>query len=58
MERLIFRSTSLSHLQAELRQRELLAGARRQAEIRSAHREGTGLRGLLTAFGLLGRSLG
>lgn len=38
MERLIFRSTSIAHLQAELRHRDLMAAAHRSALAREAGR--------------------
>lgn len=38
MERLIYRSTSIAHLQAELRHRDLMAAAQRSALARAAGR--------------------
>ena len=56
MERLIFRSTSISHLEAELRHQELLAAARGRRTVRPARRPRAGFRLSLPGLGLFGRT--
>jgi hypothetical protein len=56
MERLIYRSTSIAHLEAELRQQELLAAARGRSRVRAARRPRSGFRLPLPGLGLWRRT--
>ena len=56
MERLSFRWTSISHLEAELRQQELLAEAGRRRSSRPVRESWPGLRLALRSLGLGRRS--
>ena len=55
MERLVYRSTSITHLQAELRHQELLADARRRALRHTAFGPRLGFRLPLPNLGLRDR---